>query len=294
MVPWPEIAPFGKKIFLEKSQFCLFYFESGKGNPNYLILIHGLGDEADTWRHIIHPLGEEYHVIALDLPGFGRSDKPDRVYSPQFFIDTIQALMDNLSIDKAFFIGSSLGGMLAQGFAIDHPDRVLGLILVDGTLLQKVPMSDMSLRLMRVPLLGEWLYTRLRKNPESAFESLRSVYHDLDGMPQKDKDFLYQRVNKRVWSDGQRFAYFSTLRNLTNWVKKSQDGLVEKLSTYKLPTLIIRGEFDPLFPEINADALAQAQENTDKVIIHDAGHLPHQETPEAFINAISLWLSDQV
>jgi len=89
-------------------------------------------------------------------------------------------------------------------------------------------------------------------------------------------------------------GHFSTLRNLTNWVKKSQDGLVEKLSTYKLPTLIIRGEFDQLFPEINADALAQAQENTDKVIIHDAGHLPHQETPEAFINAISLWLLDQV
>lgn len=293
MEPWPEIEPFGKKIFLDKSQLCLFYFESGQGNPNHLFLIHGLGDEADTWRHIILPLSEDYHVIALDLPGFGRSDKPERVYSPQFFIDTIQALMDNLSIEKAFFVGSSLGGMLAQGFAIGHPDRVSGLILIGGTLLQKEPMSDMSLRLMRVPILGEWLYTWLRKNPDSAFDSLRSVYHDLDGMPQKDKDFLYQRVNQRVWSDGQRLAYLSTLRNLTKWVKKSQDGLAEKLSTYNLPTLIVRGEFDPLFPEINADALAQTQKNTDKVVIHATGHLPHQENPEAFVNAILMWLSDQ-
>lgn len=293
MESWPEINTFGKKVFLERNQLNLFYFEAGIGKPNHILMIHGLGDEADTWRHVINPLAEEYHVLAIDLPGFGRSDKLNRDYSPQFFIDTLHGFLTFLDVKKAFLMGSSLGGMLAQGFGIDHPDRVLGLILVGGMLLQKEPMSDMSLRLMQVPLLGEWLYTRLRKNPESAFDSLRSVYHDLDGMPQKDKDFLYRRVNKRVWSDGQRSAYFSTLRNLTKWVKKSQDGLAEKLSTYNLPTLIVRGEFDPLFSEINADALAQAQANTDKVVIPDAGHLPHQETPDAFINAISLWLSDQ-
>jgi pimeloyl-ACP methyl ester carboxylesterase len=80
---------------------------------------------------------------------------------------------------------------------------------------------------------------------------------------------------------------------MSKWVKKSQKGLAAKLSLHNFPTLIVRGEFDPLFSEINADALAQAQKNTDKVVIHAAGHLPHQENPEAFISAVCMWLSDQ-
>jgi pimeloyl-ACP methyl ester carboxylesterase len=187
-------------------------------------------------------------------------------------------------------MGSSLGAILSQEFALQYPEKVIGLILLDGALIQKEPMADWSLRLMQVPFLGEWLYTRLRKNPDAAFESLSNVYHDLGSLPEQDRDFLFRRVNKRVWSDGQRRAYFSTLRSLTKWVKASQDGLQERLRREDIPTLVVRGEFDPLFPVENADAVIEAQTNAEKVIIKNAGHLPHQEAPKVVVNTVKNWL----
>ncbi len=294
MEAWSELEPLGKKIFLEGNQLNLYYFEAGMGNPNHIIMIHGLGDEADTWRHVINPLSEEHHYLAIDLPGFGRSDKPERDYSPQFFIETLDEFLTSLDIEKAFLMGSSLGGMLAQGYALSHPDKIIGLILVGGSLLQEESSIDLSVKLMQIPLIGEWLYTRLRKNPDGAFNSMRNVYHDLDAMPKEDKDFLYKRVNQRVWSDEQRQAYFSTLRAMTKWVKNSQKGLAEKLSLHNFPTLVIRGQFDPLFSENSADALIHAQANAAKVMVHESGHLPHQETPTVFLDAVSVWLKDQI
>ncbi len=290
MEPWSALAKYAKEITLGKNQLRIFYFEAGQNNTNDIILLHGLGDEADTWRYIIEPLAEKYHVFALDLPGFGRSDKPDHDYTPQFFFSTLSNFMKDLSIKKPILMGSSLGAILSQGFALKNKDKVLGLILLGGALIQETPMRDLGLKLMQVPLLGEWLYTRLRKDPVGAYNSIRNVYHDLDAMPKEDREFLYERVNKRVWSEGQRRAYFSTLRNMTSWVKQSQKGLKECLHKDNLPTLVIRGEFDPLFSEENADAIIEAQHKAAKMTINNAGHLPQQEAPQDVLNAVLIWL----
>ena len=294
MEPWPGLGAYSKKHTLEAKDLSIFYFEAGQDNTNQMVLIHGLGDEADTWRHVFEPLAGQFHVYALDLPGFGRSSKPDQDYTPPFFIFTINEFLGELSIRKPILMGSSLGAILSQGFALQHPEKVSGLILFDGSLIQKEPSLDISLRMMQIPLLGEWLYTRLRKDPDAAYDSLRNVYHDLDLMPKEDRDFLFRRVNKRVWSEGQKHAYFSTLRNLTDWVKQSQKGLAEQLDELDIPTLVIRGEFDPLFPEENADAIVQVQSKAKKVVIKGAGHLPQQESPQAVLDQVLEWLADFV
>ncbi len=249
-----------------------------------------LGDEADTWRYQIQPLANKYHVIAVDLPGFGRSDHPKRAYKPEFMMGSIVELMEVLGIDQTILMGSSLGGILSQGIAAEHPGMLLGLILVDGALLQPEKMGDLSLRLMQIPLLGEFLYTRLRKDPDAAYETLDAVYHDMDDLTDADREFLYQRVNERVWSNGQRRAYFSTLRNLMPWVKKMQEVLPEKLKQVTCPTLVIRGEFDQLFSPENAAAIRQAQPDVEVATIAGKGHLPQQENPEVFNLVINEWL----
>jgi pimeloyl-ACP methyl ester carboxylesterase len=291
MQPWPDLVPFVKNITLEKMRLEIFIYQAGEINNPPIIMIHGLGDEADTWRYVIGPLSQNYHVIALDLPGFGRSAKPKRDYTPKFLIDTILEVMSLMDIDQAILMGSSLGAMLSHAIAIKHPEKALGLILVGGTLLQNQSMKDKSLRLMSIPFVGEWLYTRLRKDPHAAFQSLANVYHRLDGLPQKDHDFLFTRVNRRVWSDDQRRAYFSTLRNLTPWIRTIQDQLPTMLSALNVPTLIIRGEFDTLFPSENARGVAQVQPSTTLITLEKSGHLPHQENPIKFLNAVTDWLN---
>lgn len=290
MEPFPSLVPFCNKVKLSGSGLEIFYFESGARDNPTILLIHGLGDEADTWRHIIQPLAEKNHVIALDLPGFGRSDKPNSKYTPQFFLEALIELIDQLSIKKAILMGSSLGGILAHSLALTHSEYTQSLILVDGGLLQTEPMGDVSLRLMGLPLLGEWFYTRLRKDPDAAFDSLGNVYADLHGLPDADREFLYTRVNKRVWDNGQRRAYFSTLRSLTPWVSRQQSTLIDQLSQVEVPTLVIRGAHDPLFSEANALGIIEAQPYAELATIDGSGHLPHQEHPETFLKVVVPWL----
>lgn len=292
MSPWPGLKGLGKTLHLDEPDVDIFCFEAGPPSAPAVVMVHGLGDEADTWRYTIPPLAETYHVIALDLPGFGRSGHPKRAYTPAFHQKAILSLMDalHIDIDRAFLMGSSLGAILSHSIAIDHPNRLSGLVLVDGALLQPDEMGDKSLQMMRIPLLGELFYTYLRFSPDAAYESLKNVYHDLDSLPKADRDFLFRRVNRRVWSNGQRRAYFSTLRNLIPWVKAIQKDLPELLHDLTLPTLIIRGEFDALFSAENAIAISETQPNAAILTVEGVGHLPQQEAPEAFNAGLQAWL----
>jgi pimeloyl-ACP methyl ester carboxylesterase len=290
MKPWPALESCARSVHLTETGLDLFYFEAGNPENTTILMIHGLGDEADTWRHVIQPLAEDYHIIAPDLPGYGRSEKPARKYSPKFLMGSVFEMMDQLSIESAVLMGSSLGGILSQAMSLIQPERVRGLILVDGAFLQAVPMSDSGLKMMQTPLLGEYLYTRLRKDPEAAFDSLKIVYHDLYGLPAADRAFLFERVNRRVWSKGQRRAYFSTLRQLMPWVRSSQKGLAQRLADLKAPTLVLFGEHDALFPAANANAIVKAQPAATAVTLPGVNHLPHQEDPPLFLAHVKPWL----
>lgn len=294
MLSWPDLKDHAKTIKIFNGDLSLFLYEMGEQNPLSLVLIHGLGDEADTWRHIIHPLAENYHMLVFDLPGFGRSDLPERKITPVFLLNCLKELLHERGVKRAILVGNSLGGVLAHAFALKYPDQILGLVLVGGSLLQVDPMGDFALLLMQIPLLGEWLYNRLRKDPQAAFDSLRNVYHALDQLPEADQKFLFTRVNKRVWSDKQRKAYFSTLRNLTPWIKARQSGLPGQLADCKLPTMVLRGEFDSLFSEKNAKGVVSVQPNATLHEISSAGHLPHQETPTEFLMVLQEWLEKTI
>ena len=291
MAPWLGLESLGKQAALPKLGFSVFYFEAGNPDQPAIMMIHGLGDEADTWRYQIAPLAENHHVIAMDLPGFGRSDHIRQAYTPELMKQSILELMDVLGLEKVTLVGSSLGGILSQGIAVEHPDRLNGLVLVDGALLQPDRMDDRSLRMMQIPLVGEAIYTGLRKDPDAAYDSLRMVYHDLDSLPEADRNFLYTRVNQRVWSNGQRKAYFSTLRHLMPWVRKVQAELPEQLAKLNIPTLIIRGELDELFSADNAIAIQAAQPDAEIITIAGMGHLPQQEDPSTFNDGLQEWLN---
>ena len=294
MHPWPSLGPFGKKISLSSLDIELFYFEAGQENPEIIILIHGLGDEADTWRHIFLPLAQNFHVIALDLPGFGRSQKENLAFTPESLVESLFGLIHNLNIAHPILMGSSLGAMLAHRIAHANPTLLRALILVGGALNQNDMGANLSMRLMQIPLLGEWLYTRLRKDPDAAFKSLNSVYHDLMNLPPEDRNFLFTRVNKRVWDDGQKDAYLSLLRKLPGWVRGQQEQIAKRSATLDIPTLVVRGEFDSLFSENCGLTLVREQPNAQMVEIEGAGHLPHQEKPAEFLQRVEKWLAQEI
>jgi len=105
------------------------YDVEGEGEP--LVLIHGLSGSTRHWFFQIPEFSKHFRVIAYDVRGHGQTDKPKQEYSIKLFADDLRGLMDKLGVDKAHIIGLSMGGYIAQQFALDYPDKVKSLVLAD-------------------------------------------------------------------------------------------------------------------------------------------------------------------
>src|SRR5512136_2464425 len=147
MSPWPELKPYARTVRLPKQDLALYVYDAGAGAATPMLLIHGLGDEADTWRHVITPLSADRRVVALDLPGFGRIHKPDRPYTVPFFQDTVIELLDVPAVQRAILIGHSLGAVIAHSVALNHPERVERLVLISGSLAARSQEIDLAMLL---------------------------------------------------------------------------------------------------------------------------------------------------
>lgn len=285
MLPFPGLESLSREVQLP-SGIRLHVYDNGAESKPPIILLHGLGDEADTWRHVIPFLLNDYRVIAPDLPGFGRSDKGKRKYSVPFFVDTLLELMDDLKIPRVSLVGHSTGAVIAHEFALEHPERTDRLILISGSLVSKQNQLSLGLLIFLLPGLGEWMYKRLRKDPVAAYATLQPYYNHLDDLPAADRDFLFQRVNERVWSDGQRRGFLSTLRNLAAWLPSQQKGLPARLAEWNVPTSVVWGENDRIVSIANAQALVEMLPNSRLVVVPGAGHNVQQENAQVVAEAI--------
>lgn len=292
MPPWPPFEPYVRRLEAPGSRVRLFLYDTGPADAatqpaTPMLLIHGLGDEADAWRYVLPPLAADRRVLAPDLPGFGRSDKPKRAYTLTFYQEVLFELLDALEIDRVILVGHSLGGIIAHSMTLAQPQRVERLILLDGSLVSAGGRPSLGMLLFLIPGVGEWQYNRLRKNPDAAWRSLAPFYRDLDGLPAAEREFLYQRVNERVWDDDQRRAFFSILRSMARELPRHQKTLPQELAGLKVPTLAIWGEKDPLNSVENARRLVQLQPNARLVVIPDGGHNIHHEQPGAVVDGIT-------
>lgn len=294
MQPHPELANYATRFHLPRIGLDLFGFQLGDPGDPVVILVHGLGDDADTWRYILPSLSNNYRVIAIDLPGFGRSDKPDLTYTVPFYQDVILELVEKIDHTPVTLIGHSLGAILTHTVTLSAPQQVDRLVLIAGGMAMQMQKLDAKTLFFLLPVIGEWLYNRLRKNPHTAYDTLKPYYASLENLPQEDRDFLFMRVNQRVWDDDQRRAYFSTFRNLARWLPKQQSDLTARLNGLKVQTLIIWGKKDPINPVENGRYLAKIQLNTRLEVIPSAGHNLHQEHPEQVLKALQNFLHSPI
>lgn len=273
----PALQPYSSTIVA--GGLRLHYYDAGRGAGPPLVLIHGLGDEADTWRHVLPQLAARRRVLALDLPGFGRSDHPRRAYTAGFFACTIAALLAELGIARAALVGSSMGAIVAQRLALARPALVDRLALIGGGLALAPERIPPPVALFLLPGAGELAYTSLRRSQDQAYATLRPYYHDLDALPEQDRVFLRERVWARVWSVGQRRAFLSALRWLAIDQAMRAATLRERLAELNIPALLIWGEHDLIAPRSRAEALLALLPDAQLRIIAGSGHLPQQERP---------------
>ncbi len=291
---YPGLARFARDVvvMVEESLLRIHVSDTGAdasdGKPA-LILVHGLNDDADTWRHVIGPLSETHRVVALDLPGFGRSYKPSRNYSLPFFRETVAAVMDALEIERATLIGNSMGAMIAQAFSLIWPERVERLVLVCGALILRQQPLNWSFVRRALPFFQRKVEDKsanFRRDPQAAYALLRPYYADFDGLPTDDKRFLLSRVRDRVWDDSQFYAYQSVWQQLPVWFLVNRRELRDQIAASPVPTIVAWGERDTIFSFEHAEAQLEANPSIVLTMIAGAGHLPQQERPAEWLTAV--------
>ena len=254
-----------------------------------VVLVHGLGDEADTWRHLFPLLARGCRVIALDLPGFGRSPPVGRTNLVRC-AQRVLSVLREISAEPAVLVGSSVGAVIAQLAAFRDPARVRALVCIDGGLPQ-APATVGAMMPMILPFSGERIYTAYRADHDAAFESLNVYYADLGALPQADRDFLRQRVIDRVESDTQRRAYFSLLRSLVLWSAFRPGWFRRRMAAFARPLLLAWGADDRIIPRATMEVIAGVAPQPRRTVIAGAGHLPQQEKPEELAKAIEGFIS---
>jgi pimeloyl-ACP methyl ester carboxylesterase len=285
---WPSLAPYAKSIALQGGD--LFYYDSagdadsdsagGETNKPALVLIHGLGDEADTWRHVFPLLvAAGCRVIAPDLPGFGRSTWNGRI-NMHCHCNAILRLLTEAGIagpeNPAILAGSSLGAAVCEMAACKRPDLVKALILIDGCFPIENKIDKGFLPLM-LPSVGKKWYRSFRKNHNAAWESLYPYYNDLGAMSGEDREFLRERVIARVESENQERGYLSTMRSMNVFFIFNGRRISRGIKTYKGKIAILWGEKDRILPVEKAALFRSLRPDAKVTLISGAGHLPHQE-----------------
>ena len=252
----------------------LHYESFGQGEP--LLFIHGLGSSIRDWENQSPYFSERYRVVALDLRGHGKSDKPPGPYSSELFADDIAKLVRSLDIASAHVVGLSLGGFIACQLAVDHIDLVRTLVVVNSV--PDLPRERVRDRFrIRSTLLLRELIVR--------FFGMRALGRFLGKklFPRADQNELRRTFIER-WAENDKQAYLSSLATVSGW------GLTDQLGSITCPTCLISGEND-FFPLALKEAYAERMPNARLVVIPNSGHFTPMDEPERFNEAVMSFLS---
>lgn len=258
------------------------YIDKGSGS-NTLLLIHGLGTYAKGWIKNIDALSQYNRIIAVDLPGYGKSDKGYYKYTLDFYAQVLTELMDNLGIEKATPIGHSMGGQIAMTMAIDFSDKVDKLVLISPAGFERFENGE-----------GDWLRDVMtpklvKDTPIRAIDTnLRYNFYET---PQDAEFLITERIQLRGASDFDNYCY-AVSKNVQAMI----DGYVyDRLDKITQPTLILWGENDELIPNRFLHAgwtkdIAKIGEeeipNNKTLLFPNCGHFVQFEKPDETNDAI--------
>ena len=264
------------------------YVDVGSG-PETLILIHGLASNLGFWRENIDDLAARYRVIAVDLPGYGRSQKSAAYpYTLSFQAETIVRLIETLDLDHVTLVGLSMGGQIAMVTALRFPDHVDRLVLVDPAGIEAFDAGEGAW------LRGVYSIEGIRLTPEDAVR--RNLALNFDEWDDRYEWMVEERVRLAKSEEFDLFAD-AVIKSVGAMIDEPTTPYLERITQ---PTLIVYGDNDGLIPNPYlhpgraADVFAEADARIPRstlVAIPDAGHLSMLEQPEAFARIVLDWLA---
>ena len=244
-----------------------------------IVLLHGTSASLHTWDGWAQSLDDQRRVIRFDLPAFGLTGPhPANDYSIAAYVHFVNAVLDKLGVRSCVLVGNSLGGQIAWGMALAHPQRVSRLVLVDsaGYPLQSTSVP-IGFRIARTPGLRVLAERTLPRGVVDS--SVRNVFGD----PSKVTSELVDRYYDLTLRSGNRKA-------LAYRMEQRVSGDEAQIKRLKLPTLILWGAKDYLIPLKNAHRFAADIQDSRLVVFENLGHVPQEEGAQETVKALKTFL----
>ncbi len=255
-----------------------YYEIHGSGEP--VLLIGGLGADIFLWFRQVPELSKQFQVIAFDTRGAGQSDKPEQPYTIRMFADDTAGLLNALQIEKASIVGASLGGLIAQQFALAYPQMVTHLVLTStgfgGPHMVKPSLFDFFPVLFAKRRSGE---------PAKYIQSWFELFTSKEWC-QQHPDLLKQYVDWRVAHPQPPEAY-QRQKDAQNTFNGE-----DLISQIKCPVLIVHGAKDRVVPVKNAHLLKAKLPQAKLVIIPEGGHAAAVQFAEEFNATVAQFLKE--
>jgi pimeloyl-ACP methyl ester carboxylesterase len=272
-----------KTVSTPAGKLRLAVIDKGQGRP--ILLLHGLATSSYTWHAIIPDLAKNHRVIAIDLRGFGASDKPiDDHYSIQDQSETVAAFIEQENLQDLTIIGHSFGGgvtlSLALKAAAEPRPRIRNIVLVD-TIAYRQPMP-VFFKLFQVPMVADVSMTLVPPEVQAA-QGLRLAYFDPDKISAQD----VAEYASTLYSPAAKHALSKTIEKI---MPDNIDEIAERYNTIKLPTLILWCERDKVVPVRLGRRLQRAMPAAELTVFAECGHMPQEEKPNDTLGAIQAFL----
>ncbi|AKG23650.1 alpha/beta fold hydrolase [Calothrix sp. 336/3] len=265
--------------------------ESDRQSPP-LILLHGFGASIGHWRHNLEVLSQTHTVYALDMLGFGASEKAPANYSIQLWVEQVYEFWQTFIRQPVILIGNSLGSLVSLAVAATYPEMVQGIVMMslpDPSLEQEAipvalrPVVNGIKSLVASPLILKPVFNLLRR-PGVLRKWAAIAYANPEAITDELIDILAAPPQDR----GSARA-FSALFKATIGINFSL-GVKAMLPDISVPMLLIWGTKDRFVPPSLASQFAQYNKNLQIMYLEDVGHCPHDESPEEVNQAILTWI----
>ena len=268
------------------SQIELHFTDTGPRDAPILVLVHGYSASLNTWDAWVRNLRKDYRVIRLDLPGHGLSRCVDNdEIGIEQFIASIDRVTHSLDVDQFTLVGSSMGGHTAWAYALAHPDRLDGLVLVDAAGWLSAPGED-----DKDPVIFKLLRKGFARNVMKDLDMsalIRSGLENSFADPELVTDEMVERYSAMSRAPCHREALLKIMSGTTLRVPASK----ERLSAIAVPTLILHGDTDNLIPVAHAEKFADAIPGSKLIIYPETGHIPQEEQPVASVEDFRAFLA---
>lgn len=254
-----------------------------------LVFVHGLSSYMGFWEYQVPHFQEQRRVLALDLPGYGASGRPDAPYTPPWYAEVLAAWMDEVGLEQAIIVGHSMGGQVALTFALTHPERLDGLVLSAPAGFERFSHGAQ-----------DWMkrYWHEGRALEAREQELRATFTQL--VFNRADDGVERLLRERV-----QLGRSPAFQGTSVAVSRSIAGMVDypvfdRLEEIGTPTLIVFGTHDrmipnPVFTGGRTRAIAEAGHRaiagSQLVLLPGAGHTVHHDDPDGFNEAVDWFLA---